>query len=159
MICWSMKMRMVTRTAGTADTRQTHHGLAPKGKMIQPRAGLVGCQEQKGHLVTGPAPGAQERRSILTRPGGAAGWCDPPAPPPRRPSCGGAGGCSRALQAKSWARAPRSGRRGWHWVLMVVSITEEVAASMGCSEVLPAPLHTQGKEPKPGLELVALAPA
>lgn len=36
---------------------------------------------------------------------------------------------------------------------------KEVAVSMGCSEVMPAPLHTQGGEPKPGLELVALAPA
>lgn len=36
---------------------------------------------------------------------------------------------------------------------------KEVAASTGCSEALPAPLHTQGGEPKPRLELVALAPA
>lgn len=50
-ICWSMKMRMVTRMAGTADTRQTHHGLAPKGKTIQPRAGFVGCREQRAAIT------------------------------------------------------------------------------------------------------------
>lgn len=35
----------------------------------------------------------------------------------------------------------------------------EAAVSTGCSEVLPALLHTQGREPKPGLDLVALTPA
>lgn len=57
-ICWSMKMRMVTRTAGTADTKQTHHGLAPNGKTIQPRAGFVGCGEQKGHCSCHPPVGS-----------------------------------------------------------------------------------------------------
>lgn len=46
-ICWSMKMRMVTRTAGTAAARQTHQGLAPKGRTIQPRLGFVGYRRQK----------------------------------------------------------------------------------------------------------------
>lgn len=37
--------------------------------------------------------------------------------------------------------------------------SKEVVVSTGCSEALPATLHTQGGEPKPGLELVAPAPA
>lgn len=103
-ICWSMKMRMVTRTAGTADTRQTHHGLAPKGKTIQPRAGFVGCGEQEGHGSCHPLVGCAvqlgdgtsprcpgwspigtrdappwEWKSILTHPGDAAGQSVPPA--------------------------------------------------------------------------------
>lgn len=52
----------------------------------------------------------------------------------------------------------------WEWVEEVTlgvddGKPKEVAAGTGCSEVLPAPLRTQGGEPKPRLELVALAPA
>lgn len=52
----------------------------------------------------------------------------------------------------------------WEWVEEVTSgfddgMPKEVAVSMGCSEVLPAPLHTQGGEPKPGPEPVALTAA
>lgn len=72
-ICWSMKMRMVTRTAGTTDTRQTHHGLAPKGKMIQPRTGFVGCGEQKGHDSCHPPVGSAAQPGDRTRPG-CPGW-------------------------------------------------------------------------------------
>lgn len=36
---------------------------------------------------------------------------------------------------------------------------EVVVVSTGCSGALPALLHTQGELPKPGAELVALAPA
>lgn len=72
-ICWSMKMRMVTRTAGTADTRQTHHGLAPKGKTIQPRAGFVGCGEQEGHGSCHPLVGCAVQLGDGTSPR-CPGW-------------------------------------------------------------------------------------
>lgn len=41
-ICWSIKMRMVTRSAGRKEPRYTHEGFAPKGGTNQPRFGLVG---------------------------------------------------------------------------------------------------------------------
>lgn len=72
-ICWSMKMRMVTRMAGTTDTRQTHHGLAPKGKTIQPRAGFVGCGKQKGHGSRHPPVGSAVQLGDGTSPG-HPGW-------------------------------------------------------------------------------------
>lgn len=42
LICWSMKMRMVTSRAGTKLARYTHHGFFPNGITIQPRSGRVG---------------------------------------------------------------------------------------------------------------------
>ena len=41
-ICWSMKIRMVTSRAGRMLARYTHHGFFPKGATNQPRSGRVG---------------------------------------------------------------------------------------------------------------------
>lgn len=41
-ICWSMKMRMVQRSAGMQVIMVVHHGLGPKGLISQPRSSLVG---------------------------------------------------------------------------------------------------------------------
>lgn len=51
MICWSMKMRMMTKMAGTADTRHIHQGFTPKGYTTQPRCGLVGFAENKKSYI------------------------------------------------------------------------------------------------------------
>lgn len=45
-ICWSMKMRIVTSSAGMAAARYTHHGFPPKGGINQPLSGLVGFEGQ-----------------------------------------------------------------------------------------------------------------
>lgn len=47
-ICWSINMRMVTSSAGSAAARYTHQGLLPKGGIIQPLWGLVGWSGKKG---------------------------------------------------------------------------------------------------------------
>lgn len=41
-ICWSMKIRIVTSRAGRMLARYTHHGFFPKGATNQPRSGRVG---------------------------------------------------------------------------------------------------------------------
>lgn len=46
-ICWSMNIRMVTTTAGSAAARYTHQGFPPKGGTNQPLSGLVGYGEKK----------------------------------------------------------------------------------------------------------------
>lgn len=145
-ICWSMKMRMVTRTAGTADTRQTHHGLAPKGKTIQPRAGFVGCGEQEGHGSCHPLVGCAVQLGDGTSPR-CPGWSPTgtqgcptlgveehphsswgcswaeclTSPPQGHPSCGRAGCCSWTPQARSWACARDSRWKRWPWAAMMVS--------------------------------------
>lgn len=119
--------------------------------------------------VTGPGLGAQagalwarrdapprERKSILSRPGDASGKYDPPAPM-RTPWLWQ----SRGLLLGSASQEPGTcPQERVEEVALGVDDgnTKEMAASTGCSEVLPAPLHTQGGEPKPRLEPVALAP-
>lgn len=63
--------------------------------------------------------------------------------------------------AAPWLHKLKPGTCPWEWVEEVTldsydGMPKEVAVSMGCSEVLPAQLHTQGGEPKPRPELVAL---
>lgn len=170
-ICWSMKMRMVTRTAGTVDTRQSHHGLAPKGKMIQPRAGFVGCGEQKGHRNCHPSVGCVAQLGDRTSPG-CSGWS--PAgtqgcsiwgkeehplgslshqPPQGQPGSDRAGDCSWAPQAGMGGHGPRSHWKSWHYTWVAARLRRCLRV-----QVLLALLHTQGGEPKPRLELVAPAP-
>lgn len=47
LICWSMKMRMVTRRAGTALARYHHQGFLPNGITSQPRSRRVGWSHAK----------------------------------------------------------------------------------------------------------------
>lgn len=46
-ICWSMKMRMVQRRAGTTVMIQVHQGFGPSGLMNQPRSSRVGYMGHK----------------------------------------------------------------------------------------------------------------
>jgi len=46
-ICWSMKIRMVTNKAGMAAARYTHQGFPPNGATNQPRFGLVGLKKRE----------------------------------------------------------------------------------------------------------------
>lgn len=41
-ICWSMKMRMVQSSAGTAAASSVHHGFGPSGEISHPRFSDVG---------------------------------------------------------------------------------------------------------------------
>lgn len=46
-ICWSINMRMVTSSAGSAAARYTHQGFPPKGGMSQPLWGFVGWRRRR----------------------------------------------------------------------------------------------------------------
>ncbi|KAF3839018.1 hypothetical protein F7725_017735 [Dissostichus mawsoni] len=46
-ICWSMKMRIVQSSAGTAAASSVHHGFVPRGEISQPRELDVGLEKKE----------------------------------------------------------------------------------------------------------------
>lgn len=72
-ICWSIKIKIVVNSAGTAATNINHHGLLLLiGFINQPRPGLVGCDAKyitiyNCHYVLNTTH-ADKKKSLMTPP-------------------------------------------------------------------------------------------